>query len=210
MWKARENLRNERRTFPPPPVERLGDEFLERGLVADRVEVGVLGGELAKPVRPLERQPQVLDSVLLPAGEALAASEVVERPRILGGLDLLASALDRLRVIALLVEVVQRAPQLPAEHLVRLSGRAPERHDRRARLLRERRSLDARTGEHEGALGRVHLFAVELELCAAALDEVELFLLVVAVRLIVLVDDPVAGLAGRPGVDAEGRDAEVV
>jgi hypothetical protein len=43
-----------------------------------------------------------------------------------------------------------------------------------------------------------------------ALDEVELLLQVLLPRLVVLVDDPVACLAARPRVHAEGRDAEVV
>jgi hypothetical protein len=41
-------------------------------------------------------------------------------------------------------------------------------------------------------------------------DEMELFLPVPHLGLIVLVDDPVARLASGPGVDAEGRDPEVV
>ena len=58
--------------------------------------------------------------------------------------------------------------------------------------------------------GAVHALAVELERRAAALDEVELLVVVVGVRLVVLVDDPVARLATRPRVHVEGRDAEVV
>jgi ribosomal protein S18 acetylase RimI-like enzyme len=46
-------------------------------------------------------------------------------------------------------------------------------------------------------------------LCAAALNEAQL-LVPAWVRLVVLVDDPVAGVASRPRVDTEGRDAEVV
>src|SRR5262249_30085590 len=47
---------------------------------------------------------------------------------------------------------------------------------------------------------------VELEPGPAALHDVELLVLA---RLVVLVDDPVAHLLARPGVDAERPDAEV-
>jgi hypothetical protein len=67
----------------------------------------------------------------------------------------------------------------------------------------------------------VHLLTVKLEPRVSTMDEVELLVRVLlhvigsqmtwlACQLVVLVDDPVARLAGRPGVDAEGRDAEVV
>jgi len=64
--------------------------------------------------------------------------------------------------------------------------------------------------EDERAGGRVDLLAVDLEPRAALQDEVELLLRIVVVGLVVFVDDPVALLAARPGVDAEGLDAEVV
>src|SRR5439155_18697776 len=56
---------------------------------------------------------------------------------------------------------------------------------------------------------RVHPLAVELQRRAASLDEVELLLQVLILRLVVLVDDPVACVAARPRVDTEGRDAKV-
>ena len=62
----------------------------------------------------------------------------------------------------------------------------------------------------EGAGGRVHRLAVQLEAGASVLDEVELLLLVLGVGLVMLVDEPVARFARGPGVDAEGLDAEVV
>jgi hypothetical protein len=51
--------------------------------------------------------------------------------------------------------------------------------------------------------------AVEFEGGAALHDEVQL-LVGVRLCLVVLVDDPVARFAARPGVDAEGGDAEVM
>jgi hypothetical protein len=49
-------------------------QFLERGLVADRIEVGVVGSERAEPLRPGDREPEVLDRVgwMLPRGAALS------------------------------------------------------------------------------------------------------------------------------------------
>ena len=91
--------------------------------------------------------------------------------------------------------------------LVRLPRGSAERDDRRLGLLGERRPLHTGSGKDERAGGRVHALAVELERRAALLDEVELLILV---RLVVLVDDPVARVVARPRVDAEGRDAEVV
>src|SRR5207253_7197934 len=65
------------------------------------------------------------------------------------------------------------------------------------------------TGKDESAGGRDHPVAVELEHGAPAQNDVKL-LVRVRLRLVVLVDDPVARVTGRPRVDAEGRDAEVV
>src|SRR5919108_987164 len=126
------------------------------------------------------------------------------------GLGELESPVGGLGVFAGLVEAVERPPDLPAGRLVRLPRRAADRDDRRPRLLGEGRALDARAREDERAGGRVHPLAVELERGAAALDEVQLLLLVLVLRLVVLVNDPVAGVLRRPCVDAEGRDPEVV
>src|SRR4029450_10657922 len=123
------------------------------------------------------------------------------------GLDQLAPPICGLGVPARLVEGPERAPELVAVGLVGLSGRAADRDDRRPRLLGERRPLDARAGEDECAGRRIDPLAVELEAGTAALNQVELLVLA---RLVVLVDDPGACLAARPGIDAEGRDAEVV
>src|SRR5581483_8211465 len=84
------------------------------------------------------------------------------------------------------------------------------RDERRARLFGKGRPLDARLGKDERAGGSVDLLAVELEARAARVDEVDLLLLVVLSGLVVLVDDPVARLAARPGVDPERLDAEVM
>ena len=124
------------------------------------------------------------------------------------GFDQLTPAVGGLVVLARLIERMDRRPHLPAAGLIRLPRGAAERDDRRARLLGERRPLDAGPDVDERAGRRVHLLAVDLEPRPAGLDEVEL--LFAPVGLVVLVDDPIAGLAARPGVDAEGRDAEVV
>jgi hypothetical protein len=108
-----------------------------------------------------------------------------------------------------LVERAERRPDLPAVRLVDLSSRAAERDDRRPRLFGERRPLDTGASEDERTGRRVHPFAVELERRAATVNEVELLARVV-VGLVMLVDDPVARGPGRPCVDAEGRDAEVL
>jgi hypothetical protein len=77
---------------PSRPASRLAHQLLERGLVADRVEVGVVGSERAEPLRPVDREPEVLDRVRRPPREALTAREVVERPGVLRmGFDQLAS-----------------------------------------------------------------------------------------------------------------------
>src|SRR5919198_40484 len=187
----------------------LAHELLERGLLTDRVEVGILGSERAELLSPVDREPKVLDRFVLPAGEALAAREVVDRDCVLGmRFDRLARAVGSLGVLALLVEVVERHPDLPPGRLVGLPRGPAEGDDRRARLLGKGRPLDARARVDERPGGRVHLLAVELEPRPAALNEVELLLLLVVV-LVVLVDDPVAGVAGSPSVDAEGRNAEV-
>ena len=77
-------------------------------------------------------------------------------------------------------------------------------------LLCESRPLHPGLHVDEGAGGRIHRLAVELEAGAPVLDEVELLLLVLGVGLVVLVDEPVARFARGPGVDAEGFNAEVV
>src|SRR5262249_30566149 len=151
----------------------------------------------------------MLDRLGRPAGEALAAGEVVERHRVLGvGFDQLARAVGGLRVLARHVELVERRPDLEAARLEGLPRRPAERDDRCPWLLGEGRSLDARAGEAERAGRSVRPFAVALEPGTALLDEIEL-LLTIPVVLVVLVDDPVAGFAARPRVDAEGGDPEV-
>src|SRR5688500_13290726 len=124
------------------------------------------------------------------------------------GLDRLASALDDSGVLTRLVEGSEGGPELPADRLVRLSRDAADREDRRPRLLGERRSIHTGPDIDERAGGRVPSFAAELEDGVASCDEVEL--LVPVVRLVVLVDDPIACLGRGPGVDAEGRDAEAM
>src|ERR1041384_7302498 len=94
--------------------------------------------------------------------------------------------------------------------LVRAARPGADRDDRRAGLSRERRPLDARLGKDERAGRHVDALAVELESRAPGMDEVNLLLLVVLLGLVVLVDDPVAGVFARPRVDAESLDAEVV
>src|SRR5215211_1618002 len=211
--------------LPPGDRRSTADQLPERGLVADRIEVGVGAGEraqpLAVPLRAVEREPEVLDRVGRPPREALAAREVVERLRIPAGFDQLASAGNNLRVRARLIDRVKRPPDLPADGFVCLPGDAADCDDRRPRLLGERGPPDAGRDEHERAGRRVHVVAVELEPCAAAMDEVELLVGVIfhvisakmtglAFSLVVLVDDPVTHVAARPCACAKRRDAEVL
>src|SRR5439155_6207282 len=130
----------------------LAHQLLERGFVADRIEVGVAGSKRAEPLRPVDREPEMLDRVGRPPREALAARDIVERRAVLRmGCDQLASAVGSLSVVARLVEAVERHPDLPAQRFVGLPRRAAERNDRRPRLFGERRALDARAGEAERA-----------------------------------------------------------
>src|SRR5215210_488162 len=185
------------------------DDLLEGRLVADRVEVRVLRRVPAKLLGTVSRVPEVLDRVVRPAGERLAAGEVVEQQRVLRvGLGQLASAVGGRGVLAGLVERRDLHPELPPVGLVRLPGDAADRYQRRAGLLRERRPLHRRRDEDERALGRVPPLAVELEHGPALGHEIEL--LAPVVRLVVLVDDPVADFSSGPRVDSERGDAEVV
>lgn len=77
------------------------DQFLESGLVADRVEVAVPGSKRTERLVAIDREPEMLDRVVCPAGEALAAREVVERPRVLRmSFDQLAPLIGSLGVLA--------------------------------------------------------------------------------------------------------------
>ena len=77
------------------------NQLLERGLVADRVEVAVLGSKRTERFVAVDREPEMLDRVVCPPGEALAAGEVVERPRVLRmSLDQLAPLIGSLGVFA--------------------------------------------------------------------------------------------------------------
>src|SRR5256886_10408094 len=87
---------------------RAADQFLERGLVADRIEVRVVLCERAKPLRHVDRAPEVVDRVGRPAGEALAAGEDVEQASVLRlSLAQSASAISRLVVLSRPVEDIQ-------------------------------------------------------------------------------------------------------
>src|SRR3954447_6847389 len=63
--------------------------------------------------------------------------------------------------------------------------------------------------EHEGASGPRHPVPSELEYRPSLKNHVQL-LSRVRLGFVVLVDDSVARVTGRPGCDTEGRDAEVV
>ena len=90
--------------------------------------------------------------------------------------DQLASPIGSLGVLARLVEMVERHPDLAALGLVRLPRSSAERDERRPRLLSERRPLHLGANEDECARGCVHPLAVELERRAPSLDEVQLLL----------------------------------
>src|SRR4051812_43175346 len=133
----------------PLPVETphlsAGRGGLERGLLANRVEVGIVAGVRAEALRLVDCAPEVLDGVVGSAGEALAAGKVVEQPRVLGvRLDHLASSFRSLRVAPFQVETIERRPELPAVGLIGLPRRASDREDRRLRLLGEGGALHTR------------------------------------------------------------------
>src|SRR3954469_17331888 len=186
------------------------DQLLERGLIADRIEVGIILCVRAKPLRAVDCAPEAFDRISRPPRKALATGEVVEQPGVLRmSRDQLTAAIGRLGVLARAVERVQRGPEFPAIGLVRLSRGAAEREDRRLGLLGKRRPLHAGRRKHESPGGRSHPVAVELEYGPASHNEVQL-LGRVRLGLVMLVDDPVARVTGGPGGDPEGGDAEVV
>src|SRR5437867_5175573 len=91
-----------------PRESPLAHQRLELRLLADRVEVGVVGCELAELVRLLDCRPQVLERIVLPPREALDARHVVEQRRILGVVrEQLTPPVRCLGVLARLVEPVQ-------------------------------------------------------------------------------------------------------
>src|SRR5437763_14057470 len=75
--RRRRLLRRERRS-------RRADELLEGRLFADRLEVGVLLSVGTELLREVDRAAEMPQGVVLAAGEALAASQVVHRVGILG------------------------------------------------------------------------------------------------------------------------------
>jgi hypothetical protein len=83
----------------------LTDQLLETGLVANRIEVGVLSRHLAKALPHVDRAAEVPDRVGRPTREALAARNVVVEVRLVGtSLDELAARVRCLRVPAGFVE----------------------------------------------------------------------------------------------------------
>jgi len=59
----------------------LADELLERGLVADPVEVGLLLRQVTTPLPQVDRMAEVFKGVRVPIREALAARHVEEDPK---------------------------------------------------------------------------------------------------------------------------------
>src|SRR6478735_3404597 len=97
----------------------LTDQFLERGVVAYRVEVRVLGGERGGARRTLDGEPEVLDRVGRPSGKTLAARHVVQQPVILRvSLDQLTAPVSGLGVLAGIVERAERRPDLKTTGLI--------------------------------------------------------------------------------------------
>jgi hypothetical protein len=86
------------------------DQLLKRGLVADRVEVGVPLRHVATTLPHVNRLAEVLYGVGRPAREALAARHVVvEVPLVGAGLNEFAAPVRRLRVPP---GVVERSPRV--------------------------------------------------------------------------------------------------
>src|SRR5262249_45794328 len=109
--------------YPVPACQHSPcEQFLEGGVLADRIEVGIVFKERAGALREFDRALKVRDGLVLLAGEAFAAGDVVEQVgerRV--ARQQLASSFRRLSVIARLVESPQWRKQLPASRLVRLS-----------------------------------------------------------------------------------------
>ena len=59
------------------------EQLLERGVVADRIEVGVVLCGIAELLRHLDGVPEVIERVTRPASDTLAAGEVAELTRLL-------------------------------------------------------------------------------------------------------------------------------
>ena len=59
------------------------DQLLERGLVADWIQIGVVLCGIAKLLRHLDGAPEVIERVTRPAADTLAAGEVAELTRLL-------------------------------------------------------------------------------------------------------------------------------
>jgi len=151
------------------PLSHRTRPFLEGGVLADRIEVGIAFKERAGPLREFDRAPKVGDGLVLLAGEAFAASDVVEQVGVRRvARQQLASSIRRLSVIARLIEWPQWRKQLPASRLVRLSRNTAHRDDRRVGLLSERCTFDAGAYKDERPRGRVELLTVDLEGCAPA------------------------------------------
>src|SRR5450755_3254014 len=55
------------------------EQFLECGVLANRIEVGISSKERAGPLREFDRAPKVRDGLVRLAGEAFAAGDVVEK-----------------------------------------------------------------------------------------------------------------------------------
>src|SRR5690242_21435242 len=55
------------------------EQFLEGGVLTDRIEVGIAFEEWAGPLGEFNCAPEVRDGVVVLAGEAFAASDVVEQ-----------------------------------------------------------------------------------------------------------------------------------
>ena len=147
------------------------------------------------------------DGVLAAAGAGGVAAELVLQRRVV---RVVLEALGRDRVGALVVlRAVGRLGEVPVLERRRRPRRARLAADHEDRgLLRGRRRGAALlgAGEDERPGGRVDRLAVELERRVAGHDDVELLVMAGAVALLVVVlDDLVAGVRARVGVDAERR-----
>src|SRR5687768_5137833 len=97
----------------------VADQLLERGFVADGIEVGVGLRGLAKLLRHLDRASEVIERCTCPAEEALAAGEVEEQHGVLRGCsNQCAETIGDLGVLFRSVERSKRSPQFPAARLV--------------------------------------------------------------------------------------------
>src|SRR5436190_4734405 len=158
----------------------------------------------------IDRVSQVPQRLVGLAEQRLRARDVVEDSGlVLVVVEPLDQELLRLLVLAPVEHLRDLGVHLPGTGPVGISGLRPDGEDDRAGLARVRGALRPRVADEKNrAVRAVDFLAVDREPGVPRDDDVEL--LVTGRDLVVLRDDPVVGVPGGPGVDAEGLDTEVL